>query len=278
MDPSSLPLLATSRPPLRISGEDEVKGLVFGDLSDFFNPFLGRFVRDALHGGGEVWVSKENGTVIGLLLFNGMEKLGSIFTRDPAAAETLYRLKEGAALFTEFPPSAKAEVYHVMSTDPAAETKPHHFIHVVRMARPAEEPAIARMLNEMYGQLDTSWLQAVSREGDRCFLVEVAGEIAGVGWVSVVGPHGRLHSLSVRPHYRRMRIGTDLWHARLLWARRAGARRVLSEISEHNAASLAIATAGGMHRVGRMFLSQRPAPVSADGRPAVRTDLVRHVD
>jgi GNAT superfamily N-acetyltransferase len=278
MDPSSRPSSAPSRLPYRISGKDEAEGLVFDDLSDFFNPFLGLFVREALRAGGEVWVLKENGMVDGLLLYNGVEKLGSVFTRDAAAADSLYGLKEGAALFTEFPPSAKAEIYHVMATDPAEETKPHRFTHVVRMARPAERPAIARMLNEMYGQLDTSWLQAVSPEGDRCFLVEVVGQIAGVGWVSVVGSHGRLHSLSVRPHYRRIGIGTDLWHARMLWARRAGARRVLSEISEHNVASLAIATAGGMHRVGQMFLSQRPVPASADGRPAVRTDLVRHVD
>jgi GNAT superfamily N-acetyltransferase len=278
MDLSSRPLSATSPPPLQISGKDEAGELVFADLSDFFNPFLGLFVREALRGGGEVWVSKEHGVVNGLLLFNGVEKLGSIFTRNPAAADALYRLKEGAALFTEFPPSAKAEVYHVMEADPAEETKPHRFTHVVRMALAAERPAIARMLNEMYGQLDTSWLQATAPERDRCFLVEVADQIAGVGWVSVVGPHGRLHSLSVRPHYRRMRIGTDLWHARMLWARRAGARRVLSEISEHNAASLAIATTGGMRRVGQMFLSQRPAPASTDGRSAVGTDLVRHVD
>ena len=264
--------------PLRIAGPDEARGLVLGDLSEFFNPFLDRFVRDAVRGRGEVWVSKRDDVTDGLLLFNALEKVGSIFTHDPTVAETLYRLKEGVALFSEFPLGAKPEMYHVLAAEPAGESEPHRFAHIVRMARPAERPAIARILDEMYGPLDTSWLQATSGDGDRCFLVEVAGEIAGVGGVSVVGPYGRLHSLSVRPHFRRMRIGTDLWHARMLWARRAGVRRVLSEISEHNAASLAIARAGGMQRVGRMFLSHRPAPASGDGGPAVRTDLVRHVD
>ncbi|HLY77127.1 MAG TPA: GNAT family N-acetyltransferase, partial [Thermoplasmata archaeon] len=119
-------------------------------------------------------------------------------------------------------------------------------------------PVIVRMLREMYGPVDTSWLEAFPGEAEqRCFVASVAGEIAGVGWVSVASGRGRLHSLSVRPRYRRMRIGTDLWHARRLWAEHVGAQQLISEISEQNVASLAIATAGGMHPMGQLLLCYR---------------------
>jgi GNAT superfamily N-acetyltransferase len=263
-------------------GAAEATRLVLGALSEIFQPFLDRFVGEAVQGRGEVWVSEEKETVNGLLLFNQVERVGSIFTSDPTVARALYGLKDNVAVFSEFPLDAKAEVYQVFAAEPPGGTAHHRFTHVVRTARADEHPAIVRMLNEMYGQIDTSWLRTAAPSGEKCFVVEVAGELAGAGWASVVRSHGRLHSLSVRPRYRRVGIGTDLWHARMLWTWRAGARQVISEISEHNVASLAIATAGGMHPVGRMFLSLRPpsgaAPASGDGRPAVRADLVRHVD
>lgn len=274
VDPASGPVLVSSLEAVPAGG--------FGDLSEFFNPFLDRFVREALRGGGEVWLSKENGTVKGVLLYHPLERVGSIFTRDEVQASVLFQLKESAYLFSEFPLGIRPETYLIYSAEPPGRTGPHRFSHPVRLARADDRPAIVQMLNQTYGAIDTSWLQAPSADGDRCFVVEVGGEIVGAAWVSVVGSYGRLHSLSVKPHWRRVGIGTDLWHARMLWARQAGVRQVIAEIWEHNAPSLAIATAGGMRRVGRMFLSHRPGagrpPPSVDGGPAIRTDLVGHVD
>jgi hypothetical protein len=42
------------------------------------------------------------------------------------------------------------------------------------------------------------------------------------------------------------------------WARRAGAREILTEISEHNVGSRSIAIAGGMRPIGEIFLTVRP--------------------
>lgn len=243
----------------RLAQVHAIDGLAFGDLSDFFNPFLRHFVREALQGGGEVWLSRDGALVDGLLLYNHVEKVGSIFTRSGATAEGLFALKDSLATFAEFPLAPKAETYYVCASDAAGASDAHRFSHRVRLARRSELPDIVRVLHEMYGRIDTSWLQASSPEEDKCLVVEVAGELAGLGWVSVVDHEGRLHSLTVRPRYRRMGIGTDLWHARMLWAHRAGARRVISEISEHNVASLAIAAAGGMQRIGRLYLSRKPS-------------------
>ena len=282
MDPQLGPSLSSGFEIKAVTELGEARQLVFGDLSDSFNPFLPRFVREALLGGGEVWVSREDSAANGLLLYNVIEKVGSIFTRDARVARRLFEVKAAGAFFSEFSLSTKAEMYPVFAVEPAERADSHPFTHPVRMARRSDHPAIIRMLNEMYGPIDTRWLQVASREEERCFVVDLAGEIAGVGWVSVVGAYGRLHSLSVRPHYRRIGIGTDLWHARILWAQGAGARRIISEISEHNVASLAIARAGGMRRIGQQFLSHKSGgaatPVLPLGSPAERADLVSHVD
>jgi GNAT superfamily N-acetyltransferase len=244
--------------PTPIESVDAARELVFADLSDFFNPFLTHFVNEALGGDGEVWVSNRGSVVHGLLIYNPVERVGSIFARDPGVTQSLSALKGSASLFSEFPIGARPETYHIYRTDTPSSAELHPFTHPVRMARGPDEPAIVRMMREMYGRIDTSWLRAFPRGEEKCCVVEIGDEIVGAGWVSVVNGHGRLHSLSVRPRYRRMSVGTDLWHARVMWADRAGAREVISEISEHNVASRAIAVAGGMHRVGQMFLSLAP--------------------
>jgi GNAT superfamily N-acetyltransferase len=264
---SARPLPSPESPPAVARLENQGPATVppLGDLSDFFNPFLSYFVRAALRGRGEVWVSRSGPTVDGLLLYNEVERVGTIFTRAPAVAHTLFGLKDHVALFSDFPLAARTELYHVYRVKMAGESMPHRFTHPVRLARNRDQPAIMGMMREMYGRIDTSWLPILPSEEEKCLLVEVAGEIVGVGWVTVVEGHGRLHSLSVRPHYRRMGIGTDLWHARMLWARRAGAREVLSEIADQNVASQAIAVAGGMQKVGRLFLSYRPMGTAVPG-------------
>ena len=125
---------------------------------------------------------------------------------------------------------------------------------LVRTIREEDRTAVARLLVEQFGPVDPRWLGSMPPAGEKGFAVEVAGQIAGVGWVSLVNGQGRLHSLSVRPGYRRLGVGTDLWQARVLWSRASGAGRVITEVSEQNLPSLAIAAQGGMRNAGRMFL------------------------
>ena len=269
-----------SGPVVRLADTVDASQLDLGDLSDIFNPFMRHFVEVARRGTGEVWVSQRNRRVDGILLYNRTEKVGSIFTRDPNVAEQLYGLKDGVSVFSDFPLGAKSDTYQVYAANLILGPGPHRFRHVVRIARGHEQAEVSRMLNEMYGPIDTGWLSGASPPGETCFVVDVGGRLVGAGWVTIVGDQGRLHSLSVRPHYRRAGIGTDLWHARTEWAARRGVRRVISEIWEQNVPSIAIAKAGGMEPVGRIFLSHRPGPPlgSGDRRPAVGTDLVGHVD
>ena len=45
--------------------DDRLRGC---DLSDWFNPFLARFAREAVGSGGRAVVAEDGGTVVGLLL------------------------------------------------------------------------------------------------------------------------------------------------------------------------------------------------------------------
>lgn len=260
--PAPLPERASGVRQVEPNFQNEVDHL--GDLSDFFNPFLPHFVRAAFRGTGEVWVARAGTTIDGLLLYNGTERLGSIFTRRPEVAQVLFGQTDPVALFSEFPLSSRTETYHVFRTAPGPDLSTHRFTHPVRLARAEDQVPVLELLHEMYGRIDPSGFPVVPTAEEKCLLVEIAGEIVGVGWVTVVQGHGRLHSLSVRPHYRRVGIGRDLWYARMLWAARAGARAVVSEVADQNVASQAIATAGGMEKVGQLFLSYRPAtaPIS----------------
>jgi len=241
-----------------LSRDDHLAPQELGHLSEYFDPFLPHFIADTLRCEGEVLVSTVGGRVDGLFLFNPVERIGSVFTRDLALAEAFSRSRRGIGVFSEFPLVPTAEVYDVLVTDGWASVGPHGYRHPVRAAREDDRPALLRLLQEVNGAVDERWLSPVEREGEKCLVVELEAGLVAAGWVSVVGQWGRLHSLSVRPGFRRMGVGADLWHARMLWARHAGAQRVLTEIAQTNVASRAISVAGGMRVWGPVYLTVRP--------------------
>lgn len=243
---------------------EELPALDLRGLSELFDPFLPQFVRGALRGGGEVWASEDGTAVNGLLLHNGLEQVGSIFTRQRSVAERLSGFHPGSAMFSDFPLGERPEPFLVLEARADGPPVPRPFRHAVQMAGRDDMPEVVRMMTELYGRVDARGLQPVLPGEEACLVVRVGEEVAGAGWVSVVGPHARLHSLSVRPRYRRMGIGRDLWRARWEWARQAGARRLISEVASQNTASLAIAAQGGMRPVGTIYLCGPAA-----GRPGL---------
>lgn len=257
-------------PPERLHTPDPLE---FGDLSQFFNPFLPQFVRDALTGGGEVWVTRDAGRVDGLLLYHDTERVGSIFTRSRSRAEELRALHQPVAVFSEFPLTPSVEVYSVWETRGATVLREHRYVHPVRGALRTDLPEVGRLLRETYGRFDPRWLEVTFLPGTRCLVIDVGGQIAGAAWVSVAGREGRLYSLTVRPRFRRVGVGTDLWYARTTWAARSGATRVISEISEQNVPSMRIAERGGMRRIGALYLSRTPGVPQVRGAPQLGQTL-----
>jgi GNAT superfamily N-acetyltransferase len=228
------------------------------DLSPWFQPFIPHFVAEVLRCGGHASGAWEGGALTGVWIYHDAEKVGTIFTRSRAVAERFASLQGSGSLFSEIPLGVPGELYHIYAMDLESGGGAHRFRHTVRAAEPSDAERILPLIREIHGPIDDHWLRPVSPNSEKGFLVEVSGEIAGVGWVSVVNRNARLHALSVRPPYRRTGIASDLWYARVLWARSAGAGRVLCEISEGNVASRRVAEQGGMRPVGQMFRYDRP--------------------
>ncbi|MGB6501400.1 MAG: GNAT family N-acetyltransferase [Thermoplasmata archaeon] len=238
----------------------EIAGADGAKLSAFFAPLLGHFVAETVRTGGTVWLYRPAGRVDGILLRRDAERIGSIFAASPGAAEALFRARGDLAVFSEYRVNdGEPEIFPVYAADLSSPPVLHRFAHTIRAAQPADVPRLIRLMREVYGGIDERWLRALPHPDEHGFVAEIEGRIVGVAWVTVVGSTGRLHSLSVAPRFRRLGVGTDLWHARAMFARSVGAHRLLTEIAESNSASRAIASAGGMRRIGQLFEYARPA-------------------
>jgi ribosomal protein S18 acetylase RimI-like enzyme len=231
--------------------------LTIGDLSDWFNPFLEHFVRETVRSGGEVFLAIEGPVVQGIYLHDEAEGSASVFTRLPAVANAFYRLREGVGVYSEIPLGAPHENYDIFSRELTPDQPVPEFRHTVRGARPDDRSAIVELMTEVYGRFNPRWLDPWPPRSEKGYVVDVGGRVAGTAWLSTVAVHGRLHSLTVGPRFRRLGIGTDLLRARLMSARRSGVLRVVSEIPEHNAASRAIAAGEEMRPVGVLFRYDR---------------------
>ena len=247
----------------RIGSDTRLRG---ASLSDWFDPFLPLFAREAVACGGQALVAVQHEAVVGLLLTDPAERTASVFARGPGVAARLAGSAEGFSIFTEADLGAPSEEYTVFTADLATEPAPT-LRHPVRVVSRSGFDRVVALLEEMYGPPTARWARVAREEGETCLAVEAGGSLAGVAWVQVVGSQARLHTLSVRTGFRRTGIGSDLLTARLLWARQAGATRAVSEISEHNPASRAVAERAGMRPAGRVHLYARPAPPHAAVRP-----------
>ncbi|HKS60012.1 MAG TPA: GNAT family N-acetyltransferase [Thermoplasmata archaeon] len=252
--------MATRAVPRPVRSIAEVESFTFGDLSDWFNPFLDRFLRDTLASGGEAWVSIPDGTVEGAFLSCDAERSGSIFTRSPTIARQLYALRDQLHVFSEMALDGPAESWHVLASELPRGSGAHRFSHPVRLAEPSDYPSILRLMSEVLGAVDERWFRLLPRADERCLVVELGGRLAGAAMVSRAGAVGRLHSLVVGPRYRGLGVGADLVQARLAWLEMMGAQQALTEISDRNAVSLRIAERAGLRRVGPMYEYSRVGP------------------
>ncbi|MCI4324091.1 MAG: GNAT family N-acetyltransferase [Thermoplasmata archaeon] len=242
----------------RVGSPGEFDSGASSSLSPLFGPFLAHFVSETLRCRGEVWAARDGPRIVGLLTYNDIERVASVFTRDPAVAELLAASRHGVSIFSDFPMEPRPEVYGIYAVDLRETAESHRFAHPIRPVRALDRPGLQRLMMEVYGRVDEAWLSSGTPRTEKGFLVEVAGSIAGAGWVSVVNGRGRLHSLSVRPRYRSVGIGTDLWHARSIWCRAQGVSEILTEISDLNLPSRRIAERGGMRWVGQLYRSNQP--------------------
>ena len=223
------------------------------DLSSWFNPFLAYFVRDTRRSGGQVQLLRLGNELRGIVLADPAERVATVFTRSAEVAAVAVGDRGALGMFAEFPVEPDAEPFDIFQRDLGEETAMFRFTHPVRAIVPEDLPSVRGLMREVHRLVNDRWFDGLPNRFESGFVAEVEGRLAGAGWVTQVGPHARLHSLTVRVPFRRMGVGSDLLRARLWWVQRNGARTVLSEIARGNTDSQGVAERGGMRRVGTIY-------------------------
>ncbi|MGA2385122.1 MAG: GNAT family N-acetyltransferase [Candidatus Bathyarchaeia archaeon] len=220
----------------------------------FFEPYLAYHTKEILEIGGEAYVTRTpDGVTSGLFIYDGSEKSGTIYTRSREIFDYFYELKPFNWLFSEMQTELESEIYDIYTVDLENLALVHRFSYEISMAEKGQTGEIERFMASTHPGINKRWVSVALENGERCFTVRLSGEIAGLGWVSLVNGVGRLHSLYVKPQLRRIGVGEDILNARLLWLKSKHARSAFCEISRYNVASSGNVTKAHMRVSGQVF-------------------------
>jgi len=117
---------------------------------------------------------------------------------------------------------------------------------------------LERFMASTQPETNRRWVRVALRNGDKCFVVKVAGRIVGIAWMTIVGGVARSHSIYVEPHFRRMGMMRDNQQARLMYLKSRGVHTLINEIADSNVASSNLAARAGEKIVGKIFLYSSP--------------------
>ena len=220
----------------------------------FFEPYLLYFTREILEIGGEAYLAKDsNGAISGLFLYDASERDASIYTQSREVFDYFYGLKPFNFVYAEIKTEIENEPYDIYAIDLENLSNNHRFSHEIAIAEASQADEIERFMAFTHPGINKNWVKVALKNGDKCFTVKLGSEIAGVGWLSLVNDVGRLHSLYVKPQYRKMKMGEDILNARLLWLKSKRARSAFSEISRTNMSCSRVATKGHMKASGLVY-------------------------
>src|SRR5690242_14804604 len=201
----------------------------------FFQPYLEYWAKETLEIGGEAYMSETAaGNLSGLFLYDAYEKAGSIFTQSREVFDYFYRLRPFKSIYAELHTEHLKEIYDIHTVDLERTSLDHTFSHAVSVADGDQIGEIRQFMLSTHPGTNPRWIDVALRNGDKCVTVRLGEEIAGVGWLSLVNGIGRLHSLFVKPRFRKIGLGLDIMFARLYWLKSKNARMVFSEISADN--------------------------------------------
>jgi len=247
--------------------DEQLAGLPKG--ISFFDPIIRHEVSVALEAGGEAFVSHESsGTANGLLIYDGYEATGTIFTRSREAFDQLFELEPDSYIFAELDaPEYQKEVWNIWQLDVDKATLNHRFKHEVGMCSNISE--IERFIAATQPETNRKWIGVALKHGDKCFVTRVADRIVGMAWMTIVGGLARSHGLYVEPQFRRMGVMRDNLQARLIYLKSRHVHTLINEIVESNVASSSHAANAGEKIVGKIFLyttpERRTKPTTAAG-------------
>ena len=239
--------------PSQVRNASDVHSVFPKGLS-FFQPYLEYWIKETLEIGGEAYVCNATaGNCSGLFLYDVYEKAGSIFTRSKEVFDYFHALKPFKSIYAELETEHPKEIYDIHTIDLESNSLDHKFSHTVSVVDGGQIEKIRQFMLSTHPGTNPRWIDVALRNGDKCFTVRLGDEIAGVGWLSLVNEIGRLHSLFVRPRFRKIGVGLDILFARLLWLKSKHARIAFSEISVNSLQSSKIALKAGMKVSGQVY-------------------------
>jgi ribosomal protein S18 acetylase RimI-like enzyme len=221
----------------------------------FFEPYLKHDLKETLESGGEAYLSKtSDGVITGLFMYDGYEEDGTIYTKSREVFDQFFALKEFSFLYSELKTEHPGQAYDIctMNIEKAKIVPTHNFKNQVTLIE-KDVDEIERFMVAATPGMNLKWIQVALNNGDICSVVRIGDRIVGVGWASLVGDIGRVHTLYVKPQFRRMGIARDLLYGRLTWLKSRHARSVFAEISHDNLASLAHVMKMGLTVSGQVF-------------------------
>ena len=145
------------------------------------------------------------------------------------------------------------EIFDIYSLDFENHVLVHRFSYEISMAENSNTVEVEKFMALTHPGINKKWVSVALKNGDKCFIVRLSNEIAGLGWLSIVNGIGRLHSLYVKPQFRRIGIGEDILNARLLCLKSKHAHSAFCEISRYNVASSGNVMKAHMRVSGQVF-------------------------
>ncbi len=221
----------------------------------FFEPYLKHDLKETVEAGGEAYLAKtSDGVITGLFMYDGYEEGGTIYTNSHEVFDKFYGLKEFTFLYSELKTEHPSQAYDIctMNIEKVKAVPTHNFKYQVTLIE-NDVDEIERFMVAASPGTNQKWVRVALNNGDICSVVKIGDRIVGMGWASLVGDIGRVHTLYVKPQFRRTGMAQDLLYARLMWLKSRHARSVFAEISHDNIASLAHVMKMGMTVSGQVF-------------------------
>ncbi len=224
----------------------------------FFDPFLRHEIKEEIEAGGEVFLSRDpEGVTNGLFIYDVFEATGTVFTKSREVFDYFYGLKPSSYVFSELTvQDLPREDWNIWRLDVDKASMGHRFKHEVSIENNVEE--IERFVALAQPETNIRWVGVAIRNGDKCFVVKIAGRIVGIAWMSIIGNIARSHSIYVEPQFRRMGLMKDCLQARLIYLKSRRVHTLVNEIAESNVASSNHAAKAGEKVVGKMYLYASP--------------------
>jgi len=224
----------------------------------FFDPILRHEVKEALEAEGEVYVSSNaEGAKNGLFIYDSHEATGTVFTKSREVFDHFYELKPSSYIFSELQVAGlPKEAWNIWQLDVDKARSEHRFKHHVSIDDDVAE--IQRFMAVAQPETNRRWVSVALKNGDKCFVVKIAGRIVGIAWMTIVGGVARSHGLYVEPQFRRMGITQDNFQARLIYLKSRHVHTLINEIAESNVASYSHAAKIGEKIAGKIFLYTSP--------------------